>query len=361
VHQSDSETTTLSWCLSGAAAALYTSLLTQGDQLYDNFRSDGLESAVAELESKGFVRVTVGDDPVVLALPPEVPTVRNFAAVTQQWVDNAPDSRAFVTDLQELASLPSIQKRASDDRATADFHRVDGGVDLGRELATLCTSARSELLVMQSSLAYEARTGDVNVEPAPLDLLRRGVRVRYLYDDGVLTDQRFLEAALAEVEAGVEAMVVKELPTDFVVADRTNAAVATSFEPCTTYSTAAPALVRLLASTFDLFWEQARPLRPDIGPTKPEAHTLTDHHHKVLTLLVGGLTNDAIARLVRVNRRTIGRRVSDLMDHFGVISRNELIVAAARRSPHPAMSLATEVGGAGEGHSAEVGGAGDAQ
>jgi DNA-binding CsgD family transcriptional regulator len=192
--------------------------------------------------------------------------------------------------------------------------------------ATLFTSARSELLVAQSS-QRDAGDEQVNIEVAPADMLQRGVTMKFLYDDEALHDPAFLRAALHEVSLGAEARVTSGIPADFAVVDRHALLVTTSLDPPNAMYPEAKPLVRAFIGLFEAAWKVARPLRALDQQQRDQG--LTESHQAVLALVLSGLNNDAVSRTLKLNRRTVGRRVTDLIGAYQVVNRNGLIAAAA--------------------------------
>lgn len=86
-------------------------------------------------------------------------------------------------------------------------------------------------------------------------------------------------------------------------------------------------LLDALVTLFELVWESALPLHPMAVQPLSE---LTDDDIELLTLLLSGLTDAGIARQLRMGRRTVQRRVRDLMDRAAATSRIQLGWQAAR-------------------------------
>jgi DNA-binding NarL/FixJ family response regulator len=332
--QTQSHDHLLSWVLSADASALYAELLVRGDTPFAEFAAAGRAVAAEELEAYGFVRIAVGKDRLVIPLPPEVPVVRNFATRTFEWLQAAPDSVMVAAGLRELSA------RSRGQMAFGDLRAGTRQLDLVRELpdrsdrdvttSSMMTSARTELMTMQSSkVVYDPSAGP-NIGGAPTDLLDRGVTMRFLYDAAILEDADMLRVALADVAAGAHARVVDELPGDFLVVDGSRALLTTSFDPINAMYTEGASFVAMLVDLFESVWSSARP----VGHHSWDDATgdLTDGHRQVLSLVVNGLSNEAIARTLRVNPRTVRRRIDDLIDGYGVASRSGLITAAVRQA-----------------------------
>jgi DNA-binding NarL/FixJ family response regulator len=92
----------------------------------------------------------------------------------------------------------------------------------------------------------------------------------------------------------------------------------------------ASALLDALVNMFFLLWEQAVPVVSNVtGPT------LDDTDQRLLTMLASGMQDDAIARQLEISARTVGRRVSNLMQQLGVRTRFQAGVYAMRNSLIP--------------------------
>jgi DNA-binding CsgD family transcriptional regulator len=326
----DPDTPLFGWILSEPASALYLKLLGNDNESLEALLANGLGEAIAELEEKGFIRVSAGDGSRVIPLPPDVPIVRHFAARTAEWLQAAPDVASVESDLLQISRLigtrvPLPTARAADS-INSQIRELPNRTERGFVTSTMFTSAKSELLITQCS-KIPTPNEPVNLELAPVDLLARGVSIRFIYDASVLKDVGFLAAALDEVDMGAEARVIPELATDFVVADRTCALVTTSFAPPNATYTESVELVGLLVENFEMTWRQARPI--GLRAWSETTTKLTEGHRLVLSLVINGMNNEAIARTLKVNPRTVRRRIDDLSDIYGVQSRNALIAAAA--------------------------------
>lgn len=67
------------------------------------------------------------------------------------------------------------------------------------------------------------------------------------------------------------------------------------------------------------------------GPrTLPPNLALPEDQHELLRHLAGGLSDQAIGRRMGMSRRTVQRRVRSLMDYFGVRTRFQLGMRAAK-------------------------------
>jgi DNA-binding CsgD family transcriptional regulator len=283
------------------------------------------------------VRLAAGEPTVVLPMPPEIPIVRHYVTRTAAWLQAVPDIGRVEADLKTLTARARPRVDLGPDRTQlppGPIRELPTRSARGVVLNTLMMSARTELYGLQCGHNAVMEDGEgtaaTNVEICAVDVLARGVRVRTVYDHAVLDDGAFLTATLDEVAAGAEARVLPELATDFIVADNACALVTTSFAPASAFYTESPEVIWMLRLLFESLWERAQPIghrRWDEATT-----TLTDGHRLVLALLVNGLNNEAIARTLRLNPRTVRRRIDDLSVAYGVTNRNALIAAAVRQA-----------------------------
>lgn len=58
---------------------------------------------------------------------------------------------------------------------------------------------------------------------------------------------------------------------------------------------------------------------------------LSDRDRTIITLMAAGLTDEAIARRLRLSRRTVVRRITALLDRLGATTRFQAGVQAANR------------------------------
>ncbi|MEU6072799.1 helix-turn-helix domain-containing protein [Micromonospora sp. NPDC047074] len=170
---------------------------------------------------------------------------------------------------------------------------------------------------------------DLNV--VQLDQQSAGVTYRTVYDRFALANAGGLKAIQQYVDAGEQARVLNEVPVKLIIVDRSAALLSLRSDDAQLPRMAVlihpgPLLEALLA-LFEMVWASALPLDP--GPVQGP---LTQPDTQLLTLLLSGLTDAAIARQLGMGKRTVNRRVQSLMDRAGVSSRVQLGWQAARLS-----------------------------
>jgi DNA-binding CsgD family transcriptional regulator len=96
-------------------------------------------------------------------------------------------------------------------------------------------------------------------------------------------------------------------------------------------------LLDALIELFERLWVSAMPLDPMLsgaasqGPARPtRSQTISPQESQLVTLLLAGMTDDAIGRQLGLARRTVVRRVHHLMTRAKAANRLQLILRAAQ-------------------------------
>lgn len=156
-----------------------------------------------------------------------------------------------------------------------------------------------------------------------------GLRYRTLYHQAVYADPALFASMTRMVELGEDARVLADLPvkltigddhTALLVPDPQRAGVAGSLVVRT------PGLLTALAGVFETLWTLGVPLTAG-GTGEP----LSEQDRAIIGLMAAGVTDDVIARRLRLSRRTVVRRVAALLDRLGATTRFQAGVQAAHR------------------------------
>lgn len=149
-----------------------------------------------------------------------------------------------------------------------------------------------------------------------LEMLARGVSYRVLYHPRGLDRPGRLTDLQVGIAAGEQARVA-EVPVKLFMSDRSRALLPLNSKP-TEFASALrveeSTLVDALQELFETYWERAIPLQvqdgepPFNGSTRP-----TDAERSLLPLLVGGLSDVAIARQLGWAERTVRRHIRAMM------------------------------------------------
>jgi predicted transcriptional regulator len=237
---------------------------------------------------------------------------------------------------QDLATLAEKHRTATLGQSISDLIEVVTGVDAVRQrYLQVQHSARTELRHFITA-PFVAVPPDQN--PAEKAATERGIGVRAVLERAVLAAPGAVEDAAESLRRGVQLRVVDELPLKLVLADTELALV-----PLTTDLDGDPGavllqrsgLVAALDALFETTWRQAYPLKLDALVAGPltDASTATGPSpldQQILTLMLGGLTDRAVATQLDISLRTVQRRLRHLEDLAGVRTRIQLGWYAAR-------------------------------
>jgi sugar-specific transcriptional regulator TrmB/DNA-binding CsgD family transcriptional regulator len=297
---------------------------------------------LAMLEAKGLVaRAPDGD---FVASPPAV-------ALGALMVERQQELRRAELDLETLNGL---YRQAVAERGPGDvIDVVRGSEAVAHRFAQLQRAARSEIEMF-------VRAGVVAVSPDDNDddedvAQARGVRYRVVLERAVLERPGFVPEAAKSVARGMQLRVAKRLPVRLMIVDRELALVPLTADhekqgPGALLIHTSP-LLDSLRSLFEQVWTASTrlvlpevgdgddgtlavgtadaPLPDQLGETAGD--TLEPLDATVLSLLLAGLTDQAVGSQLDLSLRTVQRRVRHLMDRAGVDTRLQLGHEAARR------------------------------
>ena len=266
------------------------------------------------------------------------------------WLASAPDDAFRPLVRQRRAELRAMR---SDVDTLAEEYRNRRPRPDGERVDVLYGNAATHVTRLVAGAAVEVCalvTDRARKLPARGRAARRpGVRVRAVYSRASLArvdGRREIESA---VRAGALIRVVDEPPFALLIVDRSVALVAARTDPGPVAAAAdamTPAasggdallvhpggLQESLFAVFDRTWSVAEPVRiTDSGPVcgDPAVTVPCPDDLRLLTLLLDGLTDEAIATKLDLGTRTVQRRVRDLIEAAGARTRLQLIWQATR-------------------------------
>lgn len=270
---------------------------------------------VDTLEAKGLVSRVAGEGQRVVAAPPEL-AIEVLLLQRQEELQRA---------RLEAARLSDTYRRAGQQRTAAELVEVVTGREaIAQRFEQLQLAAQHEVLVFDTPPYAVSPPYDHGTELAGL---ARGVRYRGLYDRQALD----LEGAVGEISeltvAGEEARVLGEVPMKLAIADRSLALVPLAADQPTMEAGAALvhpcALLDALITLFESMWSRATPLVV-LGGRVVAAGEGDEATAQLVSLMLAGLPDEAIARRLDTSTRTVQRRVKRLMDDFGAGNRLQL-------------------------------------
>ncbi|WP_329236739.1 LuxR C-terminal-related transcriptional regulator [Actinoallomurus sp. NBC_01490] len=199
---------------------------------------------------------------------------------------------------------------------------VTGRDEVARRFLRLQHGVREEMRMLDRPPYVLAATNPV--EPGAL---RRGVRWRAVYTPEALEQPGALEDLHKLASLGEQARVAGGIPVKLAIADSDAALVSLHMEQATAEAALvhSSALLDALIQLFEFTWEHAAPLGTD------SRSPLAEEDRRLLTLLLAGLKDDAIARQLGLSTRTMRRRMKHLMELLGADNRFQAGAQAVRR------------------------------
>ncbi len=190
------------------------------------------------------------------------------------------------------------------------------------------TSSREIRSTMPGSaqLQMNQRARNVNIHT-----LSRGVRIRSIYQDGILRDRR-KTAQLQELgEYGAQVRLCPSVVSRLIVIDSDIALLPLALSEAR-YGLAVvrePHVVAWLTATFEALWRESTPLDEALG--SHQAMPAVDQTRATILRLMGeGEKDEAISRRLSISVRTCRRHIADYMTQVGATSRFQAGVIAAR-------------------------------
>ncbi|MEU1203679.1 LuxR C-terminal-related transcriptional regulator [Streptomyces sp. NPDC005813] len=287
------------------------------------------EGILAALATKGLASPTDRQPRHFTASPPDVALLPRL----QRNADALDQARSAVTDL--LETYRSTRRRQD---AGQLIEVITGAGALRQHLRQLQDNARHEMLWFCKAQYVAMPSGSNRAE---FDALARGVRYRTLYEQAFFDDEGAIDNVIEGVRAGEIARSVPHLPLRLAVADRTMAICplvpggpqGSPGEP-TAALLRESSLLDALTALFERYWEDAIPLHVSASGTvddTSDAAPLSETDRKLLSLLVAGIADKAIASQMGLSRRTVQRHIQRMMTLAGAATRMQLAWQAARR------------------------------
>ncbi|MFI6587791.1 helix-turn-helix domain-containing protein [Embleya sp. NPDC050493] len=212
--------------------------------------------------------------------------------------------------------------------ATDELVEVLTGARIEERIHQAEGAARSEVLRFDSPPYH---TGGVANETEEHNLAH-GVEYRIVYSKSAVEDNRYYTCNIQPcIAAGEQARVLPTVPVKLTIFDRRQALVSMSFVEADINDSILivrpSSLLSALIGLFETSWRSAFPLhRHGRVPT-----TLRPLHRRILELLAGGLTDEAIAELLGISRRTLSRNLEQLNAGAGATTRFQLALYATRK------------------------------
>jgi DNA-binding CsgD family transcriptional regulator len=278
-----------------------------------------VHSALAALTARGLITRTAARPPRYVAAPPDI-VVESLLLRHQAELSEA---RA------ELARLVKVYRSGRQARSTDELVEIVVGAEpLGQRVNHLVRTARREFAGFVKPPFVAVDFDDAQ----PLGA--RDVHYRVIYDTEITTACPGFVGKLqaANTAPHVEYRLHPALPMKLMIAD-----LETALLPLGRDSDIAPAavivhssgLLDALVALYDHYWDASMPLC--VGEAS-SGNSTASGDRRILSLLLGGATDEAIARQLGISLRTVRRRIHEMMHTAHAQNRAQLAWHAARKN-----------------------------
>lgn len=285
--------------------------------------AERLSTITASLEQKGLINVVPGD--------------------TRRYAPVAPDVALDPLILSREEELSRV--RAVYSELTDRFRKISEDPDADEivEVVTDPEVLRNRVIQLQDRARTQLRSftkppyavGADEVNPTEREALARGVVCRAVYDRACLREPGSLAHLEAMANLGEECRIAPDVPMKMILCDDDLGILPLqqeTVECCIIVR--ASSLLEALSALFETVWNAALPLRfgEPGGDTADTADAPpSSEERRLLSMLVTGADDHDIAQQLGVSRRTVHRRIHDLMVRLEAASRFQLGVEACRR------------------------------
>ncbi|MFF4837555.1 helix-turn-helix domain-containing protein [Streptomyces sp. NPDC001315] len=228
-----------------------------------------------------------------------------------------------------VGDLAERHRAAQVRAAGAPVEVLSGGVAIRRRLIAMQRQAEHEVCTLVPMTRTVAITLEDNVDEVERESMRRGVTLRSVVERHWL-ERPGTAASLGELAAqGQQIAVVRQLPIKLIIVDRRVALLPLDPERDETEPVALvvhrSGLLTALTALFEQYFTQGRQLNAaGETSTRPRPDSVEPLDRQMLGLLRIGLTDAAIARQLGIGRRTVQRRLHNLMERADASTRFQL-------------------------------------
>lgn len=308
--------------LDDAEAAAYELLVDRPSATVDELapawaRPEPLSATLASIVDKGMATALPGPVTRYTANSPSV-ALRSLLREHEQRLDAA---------RRHLAMLEAVyQDRPAGRNAATLVEVVTGRHAVRQRLAQIRRAVRAQVRCLDRPPYF-----DDDRDEAAVELLRRGIAYRTVYDRASLDHPGALSAVERLVQAGQQARLLSHVPVKLYLADDRLGLLSMAGHD-SALVVHPSAMLDALDKLFEGLWQRALPPHPPAARTAGRRPAPGTDQQRLITLLLSGLTDEAIARQLGVSYRTVQRRVAELMDRLGAHSRFQAGAQAALHS-----------------------------
>jgi predicted transcriptional regulator len=304
---------------------LVTRISASGGELAEitDRHPDEVDEILAELVQRGLATATSGVPRIFSAAPPAMA----LGGLLRQRRDDLHSAE------QDFASLVEEHRAAVVGRNTSNVVEEITDVDAVRHrFAQIQEAARHEVL---STVIPNLTVVPHRENSAGLAGVTRGVHYRVILDRAALNQPGMVADVIESIAQGQQIRVADRVPVKLVIVDREHAML-----PLLPGQNLAPesvlvhpsGLLDVVIAFFELAWAHAYPLLTSpSGELIESSPDIKETDARILALLLSGLTDQAVAGQLGTSRRTVQRRIQQLMLKAGAETRIELGWYAARK------------------------------
>ncbi|MEV6907848.1 helix-turn-helix transcriptional regulator [Amycolatopsis sp. NPDC051071] len=218
-------------------------------------------------------------------------------------------------------------RRSVSQQPTGELLEVVTGASIIDRVWHIEESAESQVL------RFDSPPYHTHAVPNPVEVanLERGVDYRVVYSRSAVQNSSYYAGNIRPcIAAGEQARVLPSVPVKLTVYDRRLALVSMSSVEAEVNDSLLlvrpSSLLSALTGLFEASWRAALPMHLD----KAVPPALSPVNRRVLELLSTGVSDDTIAELLGISRRTLSRHLEQLTTRAGALTRFQLALHAAR-------------------------------
>lgn len=261
------------------------------------------------------------------------PEIVEAELVSRLEVSIARQRRQVARIHRQLRSLSGVYRSAERyPQQDVPIRVLDSAADVQRELDLArhrCTQERMALQPGGGRAAHLLQEDLIHTQ----ELLRRGVRIRTLYQHTARASMATRAYAKRVNDAGGEVRTAEELTERLIIYDRRIAFVPKERRGQEAPGAAVvtdPTLVAYLCRSFEAAWQVGQPF-PEPDRVEDSQQVGSELRASILRLMGMGLKDEVIARRLGMATRTCRRYISTLMDELGASSRFQAGLLVGRR------------------------------
>lgn len=252
------------------------------------------------------------------AVDPAAVQARVVAPLGQQGAELIAESAHWA---QAFSTLSHAWRR-SPSAVGGPFAEIRGVATIGNFLASLVGDAEDELLTAQPQdrRGVDQLGGDVGARD--IAALKRGVKMRTLYQHAARRGADTRKYVAAVTAAGAEVRTLDEFFNRLIVVDRRVAIIPSHQGLTAAMVISDPSMVGYLVDMFERHWERARPFTS--SETSVMRDIAAEQRAMTIRMLLEGRADPAGAKRLGVSPRTYAGYVADLKNEFEVETRFQL-------------------------------------